>query len=373
MVFSIDPEEAERMVSNGQAWDEFCDMLRNAGQALSRPGTPEDAFTRAEGLRYLTRITRAALQTFVEHADPAAPVLQSVVHETAKMGADNPDNFYQNAAISGAHTYRIWGRRGTVQWLEFATQQGHYGAGRGMPPTGHLDARDMAIDADGSFEIWLSVEPREGNWLPMTKDSGTLIVRQSQLDPSTEVLAEVHIERVGGDGRPTPLTPETMVNGLRQVGMLVNGASMLFCEWAEGFTAHTNQLPRFDQALSDSMGGVPHIAYYHSYWKLGPDECLVIEATPPPCDHWNFQLNNHWMESLDYRYDQIHLNSATATIEADGSIRLVVAHEDPGHPNWIRTVGHERGTMCFRWVRPEVDDPPEPRCRVMSLEAARAL
>lgn len=371
-MFPIDPEEAARAVTDGSAWEEFCEMLKHAGSVLQRPGSPKDPFTQAEGLRYLTRITRAALQTFVEHADPMAPVLQRVVHETAKMGADNPDNFYQNAAVSGACTYRIWGTRGTVQWLEFATQKGHYGAGRGMPPTGHLDAQDMIIQPDGTFEIWLSTEPREGNWLPMEPETGTLIVRQSRLDPTVETLAEVHIERVGGDGLPTPLTPQAMVSGLRQVGMLANGAGAIFAEWAEGFTAHTNQLPRFNQALSDSMGGVPHIAYYHSYWKLGPDECLVIETTPPPCDHWNFQLNNHWMESLDYRYHQIHLNSATATVEPDGSLRLIVAHEDPGHPNWIRTVGHSFGTMCFRWVRPEVDQPPEPGCRVARLADVRA-
>ena len=367
-----DPEEAARRVQSGQTWEEFCDLLKAAGSVLQRPGTPEDAFTRAEGIRYLSRITRAALQTFVEHADPEAPVLQRVVHETAKMGADNPDNFYQNAAVSGAHSYRIFGERGSVHWLEFATQQGHYGQGRGMPPTGHLDAADMQVDADGRFEIWCSVEPPAdgGNWLPMKPDTGTLIVRQSWLDRDKEILAEVRIERVGAQVEAAPLTPERIDHGLRQAGMLVGGAAMIFAEWAEGFTDHVNELPRFDQALSDSMGGVPHIAYYHSYWALGPGEVLEITAMPPACDHWNFQLNNHWMESLDYRYHQIHLNSKTASVEPDGSIRLFVSHEDPGHPNWIRTVGHERGTMCFRWVRPE-GEPPQPGCRVISLSEAR--
>jgi hypothetical protein len=44
---------------------------------------------------------------------------------------------------------------------------------------------------------------------------------------------------------------------------------------------------------------------------------------------------------------------------------VIVAHEDPGHPNWIETCDHERGTMCWRWVR--ADEHPEPQCRVMKL------
>ena len=87
---------------------------------------------------------------------------------------------------------------------------------------------------------------------------------------------------------------------------------MLFASWAEGFKKHSNQLPRFDQNVSNMAGGVPDIAYYHSYWKLAPDEALVIDATPPECEHWNFQLNNYWMESLDYRYYPVHVNKHTA-------------------------------------------------------------
>jgi hypothetical protein len=368
-----DPATARRRVVDGTTWDEFCDLLKAAGQVLQRPGTPDDPFTRAEGVRYLTRLTRAALQTFVEHNDPLAPVLQRVVHETAKMGADNPDNHYFNAAVSGAHRYLLTGTRGTVHWLELATQRGHYGQGRGMPPTGHLDAADIPLDAHGAFTVLLSTEPPSDDervrgvaWLPMQPETGTLIVRQSRLDPHNEVLAELHLTRIDGDGRPTPLTAEAIDAGLRQAGMLVGGAAAIFADWAEGFTAHTNQLPRFPQEVSDAMGGVPDIAYYHSYWRLQPGEALVIEANPPACDHWNFQLNNHWMESLDYRHHRIHVNSKTAHYEHDGALRIIVAHDDPGHPNWIRTDGHTFGTMCFRWVRP-VGEAPVPSCRVVRL------
>jgi hypothetical protein len=126
-----------------------------------------------------------------------------------------------------------------------------------------------------------------------------------------------------------------------------------------------NQLPRFDPALSTAFGGDPSIAYYHGYWRVAPGEALIIEATPPACDYWNFQLNNHWMESLDYRHHRIAVNHATARLRDDGSVRIVVAHEDPGHDNWIDPAGHTFGTMCWRWVR--ASSHPEPSTRLVKL------
>ena len=80
------------------------------------------------------------------------------------------------------------------------------------------------------------------------------------------------------------------------------------------------------------------------------------------------------MESLDYRYHRIHVNSRTAVLRSDGSFRLVVAHRDPGVPNWLETAGHEFGTMCFRWVRPEpAGAAPEPRTRVVPVERVKEL
>ncbi len=363
---------AERVVS-GRAWDEFCDTLKAAGAALLVPGAPRNAFDQAEGYRYLSRLTRAGLTAFVEHADPRAPVLHRVAHETVKLGSDNPDNHYQTAAIHGDWDYRISGRRNTVRYLGFGTQAGHYGQSGGLPPTGYIEAGELEIGDDGRFELIVSSRPHDGNWLPMTAGTRTLIVRQTFGDRASETPAELHIERIGvpdGEKRPRPLTPEALDEGLKSASTLVAGASLLFANWARGFQKHTNALPRFDPEVSLQAGGDPNIAYYHSHWALSADEALLIEATPPECEYWNFQVNNYWMESLDYRHHTIHTNKHLAQAEADGSVRLVVAHEDPGLPNWLETAGHTSGTMCFRWIG--AAEHPEPRTRVVKLAELRA-
>ena len=143
---------------------------------------------------------------------------------------------------------------------------------------------------------------------------------------------------------------------------------MLFSKWANGFKKHANRLPMFDPAISNAAGGDANIIYYHSYWRLDQDEALVIHAIPPKCDTWNFQLNNYWMESLDYRYYNICINDFTCRKNNDGSITVIVAHSDPGHPNWIETAGHFEGTMCWRWYRPTTDPPKEIDARVVKMD-----
>ena len=208
----------------------------------------------------------------------------------------------------------------------------------------------------------------------MTPESGVLIVRQTFLDRRTEIPAELHIERINcspDEKRPAPLSSSQLDEGLRSASTLVAGASLLFAKWARDFQKHTNTLPRFDQEMSNQAGGDPNIAYFHSHWRLAADEALVIEATPPECESWNFQLNNYWMESLDYRYHTIHTNKHLADYESDGSVRLIVTHQDPGLPNWLDTAGHTSGTMCFRWIRAE--ENPVPATRVVKLPELQAF
>ena len=358
----------QRVVS-GKSWEEFCDQLKLAGTVLKYPGTPQDAFSQAEGLRYLSRLTRAGLEAFVEYADPAFPVLRRMVHETVKMGADNPDNYYFNAQISSDYEYRVAGMRNTVHYIGFFTQNGNYGTTGGLAPCGQLEGKDLILEKDGSFEIILSKKQKGKNWLKIEADTGLFMVRQTFLNRFEEVAAEMKIENLSGNKSPDPLTPKMVDEGLKTASMFIAGAPLLFARWAKGFQKHPNQLPQFDPEVSNAAGGDKNIIYYHSYWKLAEDEALVITVDPPECDSWNFQLNNYWMESLDYRYFNVCVSKGNAQYEKDGSIKIVVAHSDPGQPNWLDTCNHSEGTMCWRWYRlPEGVEARQPKCEVVKFK-----
>ena len=346
----------------GQSTGEFCRALERAGDVVLRKGSPLDPLDRAEGFRYLTRLTRVALESYIEFADPEAPEFRRPSHETVKIGADNPDNCYQSAAVSGAFEYLIRGRRNTVHYLGFGTYVGNYGSNGRMGQSGYLEGKDLEIDAHGRFELTLSCDERPGNWLRMEPDTSSLIVRQTFEDRAVEQIAELEIERVGG-GPPAALSADFLDRGLAAAVAYVSGTANLFAGWVEGFAEHKNELRRLDPAIARAAHGDPNICYFHGYWELAPDQALVVEVTPPRCDYWNFQTNNYWMESLDYRYHRIDVNHHGARYEADGSVRIVIADHDPGHGNWMDTAGHRRGTMCLRWIR--ADAHPEPRARVV--------
>ena len=358
--------ESDARITGGRSWAEFCDTLKSAGEVILRDASPGDPFERAEGFRYLSRLTRVARESYIEFADPMFPVLRRPAHETVKIGADNPDNYYQSAAISGAHEYLIRGTRNSVHYLGMGTYVGNYGSDGRMGQSGYVEGADLEIDSEGRFEIILSCkEPAGKNWLPMEPDTSSLIVRQTFQDREREVIADLEIERIGSGGGAIPISAEKVDEGLAAASHYVLGTASLFADWSEGFAHHPNELRLLDPEIARAAHGDPNICYFHGYWEIAPDEALVIETTPPACDYWNFQLNNYWMESLDYRYHRIDVNHHGARYEDDGRVVLVIAAEDPGPGNWIETAGHVRGTMCLRWIR--ADHHPKPDCRVVKL------
>ncbi|MDH4458880.1 MAG: DUF1214 domain-containing protein [Nevskia sp.] len=365
------PQHAAEAVASGQAWEAFCDALKRSGQQILRPETPEDELHRAEGYRYLTRLLRIGLEMHLEFADPDFPGFFAPSHETAKIGADNPDNLYLMGRLNGRHAYRIRGERGSVSYLSFGTQKGGYETNGRMEQTGFIDLSTLQVQDDGQFEILLSATPQPGNWLRLEPDSNAVIVRQTFLDRARERPAQMRIERLGSGETPQPLSAARLQQGLENAARFVEGTATLFANWAQSYLPHSNTLPAADQALCQRVGGDPNIHYYHSHWALADDEALIIHLPRiPECRFWNLQINNYWMESLDYRFHRICHNQHSAERDADGGVTLVLAHRDPGHANWLETAGHGSGTMCLRWVGAK--EHVQPLTRVVKITTLAA-
>lgn len=333
---------------------------------ILRPETPASELDRAEGWRYLSRLVRIALETQLEHADPEFPVFYAICHPTAKMGADNPDNNYRTAVVRGDCTYRIRGTRGSAPYLSFGTKANRFSTDGSMVSTGELGSEQLVTDSVGRFEIIVSATPQRENGLLMDPDSSILVVRETFSDRSREQPAAMTIERVGGPAYPQPLSAARIDSSLRAAGGFVKATAAMFADWALSFRALPNSLANVDQAVFQKAGGDPNIFYCHGYWKLQPDEALRIRVKPPQCVAWNFQLDNYWMESLDYRYLPVNINKGNVVAAADGTVTIVIAARDPGLPNFVHTAGHTEGTMALRWVLAE--SHPVPECDVVKLD-----
>lgn len=347
-------------------WHEFCRDLEKAGDAVLTSDLATSALEEAEGVRYLTRLLRIGLDMHLENADQAFPSFYQASHATAKIGSDNPDNYYQNATISCDHSYRIWGNRGSVPILSFGTKANRYMIDGSMASTGELDIRDVKCDPNGDFEIIASKAKQDGNWLPLEDDSSMLIVRQTFFEREKETAATVNIEAKDSVATPDNLTLTKLSQSLSRTNAFIGGTSGIFKQWAEVFrNENKNMLNTVDQSMFIKAGGDPMIFYLHGWWELADDEALHIHTNIPECEGWNFQINNVWMESLDYRHHTIHHNNATVETNDDGTVTLIVSPRKPKSGNWIDTAGHLHGTMLWRWTG--ANDHPIPKTEIIRI------
>jgi len=366
-----DLEGAVRRIMTGQVWDDFCDRLKAAGALVRAEGIPQDATTQALGYRYLTRVLRAGLERAVDYADPQYPAFYRLADDTKKILNDNPDNYYENCAIEGRFDYRISGQRGTVRWFSIGVKAGG-GNVDSMASTGEIDSSQMIFDEEGRFEILLSKQEMPGNWLPMTDASSNLVIRQTFGIRKEERRAEFQIECLNPERSNNNLIPEELEESLGQAMAFLESTLGLGQTWTRQYRETTlNRLPSHHQPTLLAAGGDPTIHYYQSHWALAPEEALAVTIEGmPECQTWNLQLSNFWMESLEHRFFDISVNKFTARYEADGTIKILIAHHDPGpaHPNWLNTLGHDQGGMLGRIVGAEGGWPAAWKTQVVRLE-----
>ena len=72
----------------------------------------------------------------------------------------------------------------------------------------------------------------------------------------------------------------------------------------------------------------------------------------PPGRFANVMFWNRYLQTYDYVNRRTSLNRRQTRLEPDGSFKMVVAHSDPGTPNWLDTEGRPRGVIFWRFLLP---------------------
>lgn len=353
---------------DGSAWQEFAAAVGRVGEQLQRADIPQAPVDLAAGYRHLLAMVGNGINQALMPADPCAPTFGMFNRtDVFKWGLDCPDSAYLTTAIRGDLTYRVTGNVGTVRYMSFQ-------ANTGMANHGNIRNDELTCDPDGSFELWISPDEHPGNWLQTPPETDLLITRQFFCDWDNEQRASLEIELVSDlpvDANTDVLvaTPDRVTRQLDAVGTWLE-ANIKF--WIDVEVLGLDAKPNlFDDAtVKSEMGGAQENINAWGHYDLGPDEALIVEATPSPAVYWSLHIGNFWWESLDYAARHTSLNDHQAVIDADGTFRAVVAHQDPGVPNWLDTMGHTKGPLLFRWVVAE--HGPATTTRVVPFDEIRS-
>lgn len=344
------------------AWNHFCDQLREAGTLAFKDANPASPLHRADAFRFLTQNLGQAFPLALETADPAYPLIHYFTHPTMKLGGDVCDFTYRQAWISGEHTYRITGRKGTARWFNLTVQGPKPAKIPGTDfaplhePFGDVPERNILgsqieADADGNFELFIGGPERSKNWLPTTPGSRKLFIREA-FDGWYETPTTLTIERVGMDA-PKPLpSADRMAAAFGWAGDFVTG---LMRDWPEHSWATSggvvdpgqpNAFPA-DRSANTADDAKRGRMAANMIWRLAPDEALIVEMDWHD-GFWLFGMGGVFVGSLDFLYRPVSYSPARTKVDADGVVRFVIAHDDPLVHNWLDTQGFSEGNLGYR-------------------------
>ena len=385
--------EREARLLDGRAWDDFCDTLKAAGRIVVRETPDGDPQDRVEGFRYLTRMIMMASARAVERRTPgtrARPIRIIPPPLRGGQGVQSPNQDHIVQPVDSRYRYRVKGTLGSAYthlsaWSPPVPDDvGTFGVG--LDAEEHLDAfnpnmaltpfsfvlAELAAD-DGTVDFVMSVEDPGGDevWFPMTPQTRELMGRVVYADRGSQSPPRLEISCLDEHPRPATPEPDDMAARLAVASQLVLGLLSDYGGWTRDLLTRENQL-EYTKEWYERIGGSPDDRRFEfGYWRLQSGTALVVEFAEPRCQHWNFQLCNHWMENLaDYFWGRGYVDSENATRESDGRVRIVVAAADPGVANWIDPGDRDHGVMGLRFVQP--DSLPEISCRLVPLEELSA-
>jgi hypothetical protein len=341
----------------------------------------EDRFTDpidvAEAYRYVGQLLSGASELFFE-ADPDYPRFASIVSPARKFQGDNPDAIYHWARIRGDRAYRITGTTEQECYTSFTIHARAADGGMAGALLGDMNDRQFAIAADGSYSLVLSATEQPGNWMRLDPAAHSVVVRSYfQLPTSAQNDAAVHvriaIEAIDGGGPPPPLSDGALAERLREgvafLRQATLGQALASAPSRAPFASNEPNVLPTPFSFRDSglpVPGAADITYALTRWHLERDEALVMTGVLPKCAFANVMLWNRNMQTLEYRHRRSSLNMSQIALEPDGTYRIVIAHRDPGSPNWLDCEGHRSGTIFWRFLLPETA-PERTACEVIRL------
>jgi hypothetical protein len=298
------------------------------------------------------------------------------------MLGDNPDALYCTAPVRDDLAYRVWGTTGNSPYFSFTVETDTGDGGYSTATAGVLRHVDFDVAADGAFEVFFGGAPRPRNWMALPPGASELIVRcyfeeaePVGRDPNAYARIPLSIENLAAPGPAAPRDDRSVAAGIRRVAKFVRGRTLEQAKPGEReqpswVSTTPNEFPP-PEMPGDMAFSAFDAAYSMAPYALAPDEALVITGRWPACAFANVSLWNRYLQTFDYEFRSAGRNRANTVLEPDGSFRMVIAHADPGVPNWLDTEGRPFGMVFWRFFLPE-GDIEQPKATVVKLADVRA-
>jgi hypothetical protein len=356
------PPPDDRATATSEAFGELLDAVREL-EAKFDGGTngPLDYQELLEAYKWAFSILQVALDVYM-WADTGRPQFVDIVGPYKKWGGDNADAYYKFAPIDPSRTYRIRGHRGDAVYLSLTVYGGPDDGRYSERIVGTINDRDLGVAVDGDFEFILSPDQHIAPWIKLEADAVCAITRDYLVDPVHGRRATWHIEAIDG--------PTTYREDAADLARRLRAARTWIQEQAKIVPLALGEPNSVDEPYP-----VPEVtygwaagdaAYAMGSFDLDDDDALVIDGRSPESAFWNVCLWNRFLHTYNYDYERVTINGGQIVYNDDGSWTIVIAHRDPGHPNWVSTSGHRRGRIWFRWFHP-VATPERPTTRVIPV------
>jgi hypothetical protein len=311
--------------------------------------------------RAVMHMLEGGIGTFLE-ADATRPRFQRIVSPTRKFTGDNADAIYYDAEVSSDYAYVVRGRMDGAVYVSITVECDTADGSMATRTAGVINDTRFDADADGRFEIRLGGPPQERNWLGLAPNATRITTRHyyenlapAAADPTRNAAME--IECVPPNPAPPAPDDASVARAIRRVAQFVRSRTL-----GQPPMVHSTPPPfvsivpnQFPAPVSPETFGLAaaDATYSMAPFVIDPDDALVMRGRWPKCRCANVSLWNRFLQTLDYANRPVSRNRAQTTLEPDGSFTMVLAHRDPGHPNWIDTEGRPYGMVFWRFMLAE--------------------
>ena len=267
----------------------------------------------------------------------------------------NSDFLYSHAFLDGRRNYRISGKLGTARVFNSITYHSSFWGDQEKTAFSQDYAAFDFADAEGRIEILLGPEVSGPNTIRLDPDHHNLVLyfREAMADWANETPMQVAIEALDAPDRFSMVADEAeMANRILRCARFIDyNRTFMTNHWGIAFRDDERNVFHswgYSPQKSRELHGNPSAQYHYIGYECGEDEALVIDMEDPRCPYWGMQMGDLWFQASEYSFHQASLNGSQAIQAPDGHVRMVIAHRDPGVPNWLDTVAPVPGIGLLR-------------------------